>query len=124
MGGVTELADTPEDNWNVSWVVDGDDYGALGALYWPRYFHPDGIVVHCCQSVPAYPAYRPPSAASASARPPWTGFGPTIWWPAGGSQGRHQLGHPLATSADFNGPPSAYYLMAVDILHGSSLRGR
>lgn len=54
--GRTELADTPVGHWKVSWAVDGDDVGALGALYRPRYFHPDGIAVHGYYSVPAYPA--------------------------------------------------------------------
>lgn len=44
--GDTELADTPVGHWTVSWAVDGDDVGALGALYRPRYFHGDGIAVH------------------------------------------------------------------------------
>lgn len=56
MDGRTELADTRAGRWKVSWVVDGIDVGALGGLYRPRYFHPDGIAVHGCHSVPAYPA--------------------------------------------------------------------
>ena len=43
--GRTELADTPPGHWTVDWAVDGVDVGALGALYRPRYFHPDGIAV-------------------------------------------------------------------------------
>jgi len=54
--GRTELADTPPGRWKVSWVVDGNDVGALGALYRPRYFHADGIAVHGYHSVPSYPA--------------------------------------------------------------------
>lgn len=54
--GRTELADTPPGDWTVDWVVDGNDVGALGALYRPRYFHRDGIAVHGYHSVPAYPA--------------------------------------------------------------------
>jgi len=54
--GRTELADTPVGRWTVSWVVDGNDVGALGALYRSRYFHSDGIAVHGYHSVPAYPA--------------------------------------------------------------------
>jgi peptidoglycan hydrolase-like protein with peptidoglycan-binding domain len=56
LDGRTELADTPEGRFKVSWAVDGVDVGALGALYRPRYFHPDGIAVHGYSSVPAYPA--------------------------------------------------------------------
>ena len=54
--GRKELADTPPGRWTVTWAVDGDDIGALGALYRPRYFHADGIAVHGYHSVPAYPA--------------------------------------------------------------------
>jgi lipoprotein-anchoring transpeptidase ErfK/SrfK len=54
--GRNELADTPVGHWKVSWAVDGDDVGALGTLYRPRYFHADGIAVHGYHSVPAYPA--------------------------------------------------------------------
>jgi peptidoglycan hydrolase-like protein with peptidoglycan-binding domain len=50
------LADTPEGRFAVSWSVDGWRDGALGRLYRPRYFHPDGIAVHGYPSVPAYPA--------------------------------------------------------------------
>lgn len=50
------LADTPEGRFSVSWAVDGWRDGALGRLYRPRYFHPDGIAVHGYPSVPAYPA--------------------------------------------------------------------
>ena len=56
LDGRTELADTPPGHWKVSWAVDGNDVGALGALYRPRYFHSDGIAVHGYHSVPAYPA--------------------------------------------------------------------
>lgn len=54
--GRTELADTPPGHWTVTWAVDGVDVGALGALYRPRYFHPDGIAVHGYSSVPNRPA--------------------------------------------------------------------
>jgi lipoprotein-anchoring transpeptidase ErfK/SrfK len=50
------LADTPEGHFSVSWTYDGWRDGALGNLYRPRYFHPDGIAVHGYPSVPAYPA--------------------------------------------------------------------
>lgn len=56
VNGRTELADTPEGRFKVSWVVDGVDVGELGALYRPRYFHNDGIAVHGYHSVPPYPA--------------------------------------------------------------------
>ncbi len=54
--GRIELADTPAGHWKVQWVVDGIDVGPLGALYRPRYFHPDGIAVHGYSSVPALAA--------------------------------------------------------------------
>jgi hypothetical protein len=50
------LADTPEGDFTVTWAYDGWRDGALGRLYRPRYFHPDGIAVHGYPSVPAYPA--------------------------------------------------------------------
>lgn len=50
------LADTPGGEFTVDWAVDGWRDGALGRLYRPRYFHPDGIAVHGYPSVPAYPA--------------------------------------------------------------------
>jgi hypothetical protein len=50
------LADTPEGRFSVSWAYDGLRNGALGELYRPRYFHPDGIAVHGYPHVPAYPA--------------------------------------------------------------------
>lgn len=50
------LADTPEGDFTVTWTHDGWRDGALGMLYRPRYFHPDGIAVHGYSSVPAYPA--------------------------------------------------------------------
>jgi len=56
VGGGTELADTPPGRWKVTWQVDGYDSGALGTLYRPKYFHPDGIAVHGYHSVPPYPA--------------------------------------------------------------------
>jgi peptidoglycan hydrolase-like protein with peptidoglycan-binding domain len=56
INGRTELADTPPGHWLVTSVHDGVDVGELGALYRPRYFHPDGIAVHGYRDVPAYPA--------------------------------------------------------------------
>jgi peptidoglycan hydrolase-like protein with peptidoglycan-binding domain len=56
VNGRTELADTPEGDWQVAWVHDGVDVGELGGLYRPRYFHRDGIAVHGYHDVPAYPA--------------------------------------------------------------------
>lgn len=50
------VADTPEGRFSVAWSVDGWRDGALGRLYRPRYFHPDGIAVHGYPRVPAYPA--------------------------------------------------------------------
>jgi N-acetylmuramoyl-L-alanine amidase len=54
--GRTLLADTPSGSYSVTWTYDGMRNGALGELYRPRYFHPDGIAVHGYPSVPAYPA--------------------------------------------------------------------
>jgi hypothetical protein len=56
VGGRIELADTPPGRWSVAWAVDGMDWGELGGLYRPRYFHGDGIAVHGYHDVPAYPA--------------------------------------------------------------------
>ena len=56
VNGRTELADTPPGRWEVSWVVDGTDWGEVGGLYRPRYFHDDGIAVHGYADVPPYPA--------------------------------------------------------------------
>ena len=56
VNGRTEMADTPPGRWTVDWVVNGTDYGELGGLYRPRYFHEDGIAVHGYHSVPNYPA--------------------------------------------------------------------
>lgn len=56
VNGRTELADTPAGRWTVSWAEDGMDWGELGGLYRPRYFHADGIAVHGYHDVPAYPA--------------------------------------------------------------------
>lgn len=56
VNGRTELADTPTGRWHVSRVYNGVDVGELGALYRPRFFHPDGIAVHGYHDVPAYPA--------------------------------------------------------------------
>lgn len=50
------LADTPGGRFEVTWSFDGLREGALGRLYRPRYFHPDGIAVHGYPTVPAYPA--------------------------------------------------------------------
>jgi hypothetical protein len=54
--GRTLTADTPAGRWRVTWAYDGWRDGALGLMYRPRYFHPDGIAVHGYSSVPAYPA--------------------------------------------------------------------
>ena len=54
--GVQYLADTPPGRWRVSNQVDGVRVGALGTLYRPKYFHPDGIAFHGYSSVPPYPA--------------------------------------------------------------------
>jgi N-acetylmuramoyl-L-alanine amidase len=54
--GQPALADTPAGSFTVDWSVDGWRDGALGRLYRPRYFHPDGIAVHGYPIVPAYPA--------------------------------------------------------------------
>ncbi len=54
--GRTLLADTPEGRFDVTWTYNGWRDGALGNLYRPRYFHPDGIAVHGYTSVPAFPA--------------------------------------------------------------------
>ncbi len=54
--GQPALADTPAGSFTVDWSVDGWRNGALGRLYRPRYFHPDGIAVHGYPVVPAYPA--------------------------------------------------------------------
>jgi peptidoglycan hydrolase-like protein with peptidoglycan-binding domain len=56
VNGRTELADTPPGRWTVSWVVNGTDWGELGGLYRPRYFHGDGIAVHGYADVPPSPA--------------------------------------------------------------------
>ncbi len=56
VNGRTELADTPPGRWTVAWAEDGMDWGELGGLYRPRYFHSDGIAVHGYHDVPAYPA--------------------------------------------------------------------
>jgi peptidoglycan hydrolase-like protein with peptidoglycan-binding domain len=56
VNGRTELADTPPGRWTVAWAEDGIDWGELGGLYRPRYFHSDGIAVHGYHDVPAYPA--------------------------------------------------------------------
>jgi peptidoglycan hydrolase-like protein with peptidoglycan-binding domain len=45
VNGRTELADTPPGRWTVPWAEDGMDWGELGGLYRPRYFHSDGITV-------------------------------------------------------------------------------
>lgn len=50
------LADTPTGRFTVNRQVDGVDRGPLGALYRPRYFHPDGIAVHGAADVPPVPA--------------------------------------------------------------------
>lgn len=53
--GRTYLADTPPGHWQITREVDGVRYGPLGALYRPKYFHPDGIAIHGSSSVPPYP---------------------------------------------------------------------
>jgi N-acetylmuramoyl-L-alanine amidase len=50
------LADTPEGDFTIDWQVDGVRDGALGRLYRPKYFHPDGIAIHGYGSVPPVPA--------------------------------------------------------------------
>jgi hypothetical protein len=47
------LADTPEGRFEIEWDVNGLRDGALGRLYRPKYFHPDGIAIHGYGSVPA-----------------------------------------------------------------------
>lgn len=54
--GEERLADTPGGTFAVSWVQRGWRDTALGRLYSPRYFHPDGIALHGSGSVPGYPA--------------------------------------------------------------------
>jgi N-acetylmuramoyl-L-alanine amidase len=56
VNGRTELADTPPGRWTVAWAEHGMDWGELGGLYRPHYFHSDGIAVHGYHDVPAYPA--------------------------------------------------------------------
>jgi hypothetical protein len=55
-GGVQYLADTPVGRFRVTHQVNGVRTGALGTLYRPKYFHPDGIAFHGHSSVPPYPA--------------------------------------------------------------------
>ncbi|WCO68836.1 L,D-transpeptidase family protein [Iamia majanohamensis] len=54
--GRERLADTPEGDFTLDWQVDGVRDGALGRLYRPKYFHPDGIAIHGYGSVPPVPA--------------------------------------------------------------------
>jgi lipoprotein-anchoring transpeptidase ErfK/SrfK len=54
--GVEHLADTPAGTFAVTWQVDGWRDGALGRMWRPKYFHPDGIAIHGYGSVPAHPA--------------------------------------------------------------------
>ncbi len=54
--GRTLLADTPPGRFTIEWQVDGWRDGALGRLYRPKYFHPDGIAIHGYGNVPAWPA--------------------------------------------------------------------
>ena len=54
--GRTLLADTPPGRHEIEWHVDGWRDGALGRLYRPKYFHPDGIAIHGYHSVPSVPA--------------------------------------------------------------------
>lgn len=50
------LADTPPGRFRISRQYDGVRDGALGRLYRPKYFHPDGIAFHGSPSVPGQPA--------------------------------------------------------------------
>lgn len=50
------LADTPPGDSTIGWQVDGWRDGALGRMWRPKYFHPDGIAIHGYGSVPPYPA--------------------------------------------------------------------
>lgn len=54
--GVRYLADTPPGRFKVTSQVNGVKVGALGTLYRPKYFHPDGIAFHGYTSVPPTPA--------------------------------------------------------------------
>ncbi|WP_298989013.1 L,D-transpeptidase family protein [uncultured Pseudokineococcus sp.] len=54
--GAERLADTPAGTFAVTWAERGWTDAALGRLYSPRYFHPDGIALHGSASVPGYPA--------------------------------------------------------------------
>ncbi|MEJ5866865.1 peptidoglycan-binding protein [Pseudokineococcus sp. 5B2Z-1] len=54
--GAERLADTPGGTFAVTWAERGWTDAALGRLYSPRYFHPDGIALHGSTSVPGYPA--------------------------------------------------------------------
>lgn len=54
--GERYLADTPPGRWRVTHQVNGVRVGALGTLYRPKYFHPDGIAFHGYSSVPPFPA--------------------------------------------------------------------
>lgn len=46
------LADTPPGHHTIDWQVDGWRDGALGRMWRPKYFHPDGIAIHGYRSVP------------------------------------------------------------------------
>ncbi len=50
------LADTPPGRFRITRQYDGVRDGALGRLYRPKYFHPDGIAFHGSPSVPGQPA--------------------------------------------------------------------
>jgi hypothetical protein len=50
------LADTPPGRFEITREVDGWRDGALGRLWRPKYFHPDGIAIHGYGSVPPVPA--------------------------------------------------------------------
>ena len=50
------LADTPPGRFEISWQVVGWRDGALGRMWRPKYFHPDGIAIHGYRSVPPYRA--------------------------------------------------------------------
>jgi lipoprotein-anchoring transpeptidase ErfK/SrfK len=50
------LADTPPGHFETTWQVDGWRDGALGRMWRPKYFHPDGIAIHRYHNVPPVPA--------------------------------------------------------------------
>lgn len=54
--GRSLMADTPAGDHEISWQVDGWRNGALGPIYRPKYFHPDGLAIHGYERVPPVPA--------------------------------------------------------------------